>query len=196
MIKALLFGGVAALVFLGFFVPTFVLVFHGLAQKIQAASVDNSQFTASSDTQSAGTTATQSSHTPLALTSAPNTVMLNGKVFSADIVTSLASRELGLSYQQNLPANSVMLFVFPSASNWGIWMKGMNFPLDIFWLDKTGKVIYMKENVATSTYPTVFAPTSFSQAMYVIEADAGTAAATGVTVGTNVAIPPNLIAQN
>lgn len=196
MIKGLLFGGVAALIFLGFFIPTFVLVFHGLAQRAEVASVDSGQSVVVSPSQKNFSTTSNFITTSSGATNTEEIVTLGGKKFTADIVNTLASRELGLSYRPNLPANDIMFFVFPSASNWGIWMKAMNFPLDIFWLDSSGKVIYLKQNVSPTTYPAVFAPTSNAQALYVIEANAGTAAATDITLGSTVNFPPNLRAIN
>ncbi len=194
MNRALFFGGLTALVFLGFFVPTFILVFHGLATRAEVASVTSNQ---STTLPAPHLNATLSGTvTPATIVSAGDTVTLGGHTFNADIVADAASRELGLSYRQNLPADNVMLFVFPSVSNWGIWMKGMNFPLDIFWLDSQGRVIYLKQNVSTSTYPTVFAPTNSAGALYVIEANAGTAASLGVSVGSVVGLPAHLSATN
>jgi uncharacterized membrane protein (UPF0127 family) len=89
----------------------------------------------------------------------------------------------------------VMLFVFPAASNWGFWMKDTLIPLDMIWLDATGKVVYLQQNVATSTFPTVFAPPASSPALYVIETNAGVAAKLGVKIGSTISVPSGLVGE-
>ena len=178
MTRSLIFGSVAAFTFLGFFIPSFILVFNGLVKQAEVASAANTQLYSS----------TVSTPHP--------SIIISGKTFFADIADTEASLQLGLSNRQNLPSNHVMLFVFQTPSNWGIWMKDMHFPLDIFWLNATGTVVYLQQNVSPNTYPTIFAPPPSTPAAYVIEANAGTAAELGVHLNSIITIPSNLSFQN
>lgn len=75
-----------------------------------------------------------------------------------------------------------MLFVFPKDGLHGFWMKDTLVPLDIFWLDSKGQVVYIARDVATSTYPNVLYPAT--PARYVLETAAGFARARGIATGT------------
>ena len=78
---------------------------------------------------------------------------------------------LGLSGKIALPKNSAMLFVFDKPDTYGIWMKGMNFSLDIVWLDAQKNIVYSLSRVDPSTYPHVFYPPT--EALYVVEFPSG-----------------------
>ena len=99
-----------------------------------------------------------------------------------DFATTTAARELGLGGRRSIPSNYGMIFVFPSDSLYGFWMKDTLIPLDMFWLDPKGHVVYVARDVATSSYPNVFYPTV--PARYVLETVAGFARAHDVKIGT------------
>jgi uncharacterized membrane protein (UPF0127 family) len=123
-------------------------------------------------------------HKPSQNLSTPLTTMaeFGGVSLKIEYATSTVAREIGLSGKENLPDDYGMLFVFPKDDYYGIWMKDMIFPIDIFWLDNKGQVISVVHRVATSTYPTVFYPTA--QARYVLETVAGFAEANSIATGT------------
>ncbi len=81
------------------------------------------------------------------------------------------SRQTGLSDHECIPEKTGMLFVFEKADLHGIWMKDMNFPIDILWIDSTKKIIHIEENVDPNTYPKVFYPPT--PASYVLEVASG-----------------------
>jgi uncharacterized membrane protein (UPF0127 family) len=94
-----------------------------------------------------------------------------GNVFELAIADTPQLREQGLSYVINMQENEGMLFVFEDASTYGFWMKGMQFPLDIMWLNPEGVVVYLEENLSPDTYPETFAPNIPS--LYVLEMNVG-----------------------
>jgi uncharacterized membrane protein (UPF0127 family) len=60
---------------------------------------------------------------------------------------------------RSLVAGRALLMVFPSEDKWGIWMKNMNFPIDIVWLNKEKKCcIYKKFHLLMPT--TIYKPKS------------------------------------
>lgn len=80
-------------------------------------------------------------------------------------------REKGLGDRTSLDPRDAMLFVFQDNTRHFFWMKDMEFPIDIVWLNTDKKVIHIEKGVATSTYPNPFGPQDNSQ--YVIEYNAG-----------------------
>ncbi len=106
----------------------------------------------------------------------------SGEAISLAVADTDAARELGLGGRASMPDDEGMLFVFPEAGHYPFWMKGMEFPLDIVWVDSNWKVVYLKPDIATSTYPEFFVPQT--QAQYVIELNAGAAARAGIREGS------------
>lgn len=93
-------------------------------------------------------------------------------------------KRLGLSNKKSLPISGAMLFEFNTDDYHGIWMKEMNFSIDIIWLDLSKRVVHIEENVAPNTYPMVFTPTDPSR--YVIEFNAGYVASSGIEIGDSL----------
>lgn len=114
-------------------------------------------------------------------------MMIGGVAVEASVATTVADRVKGLSRTTQLPSNVVKLFVFDLDGPQSIWMKDMQYPIDIIWLDTEGKVVHIAPSVDPSTYPSSF----FSPvpARYVVEAGAGFAATHGVVLGTPVQLP-------
>lgn len=101
------------------------------------------------------------------------TLTLRDQAYQARIASTQAAREKGLSDVKSLGRTDAMLFVFDTDDKWGIWMKNMQIPIDIIWLDSNKQVVYMVKSADPSSYPyTVYAPTK--PARYVIELPSGT----------------------
>jgi uncharacterized membrane protein (UPF0127 family) len=115
---------------------------------------------------------------------ATTTVVINGQAFTMQIANTDAERTQGLSGDAPLAPNSGMLFVFPQLGNYGFWMKDMNFPLDIIWVDDHFQVTHIEQSLATSTYPTIYYPDADS--LYVLEVPAGTASRLDINVGDTI----------
>src|SRR4051812_8934615 len=63
------------------------------------------------------------------------TVHIGDGVFAARVARTNSEREKGLSGTHDLRSNQAMLFVYDTDDEWSIWMKEMNYPIDIIWLD-------------------------------------------------------------
>ncbi len=113
-------------------------------------------------------------------------ITIGGVSVSVEVADTASLREQGLSGRSDLPKGQGMLFVFDTDGAWGIWMKDMQFPIDIVWADASGTVITVAANVAPETYPEVFNPSA--PARYVLELPAGFAAAHGIVEGTVIKI--------
>ena len=99
----------------------------------------------------------------------------------AEISDNEIAREKGLSGRTSLDAGRGMLFSFVIPSMHGFWMKDMNFPIDIVWIDATHRVVGINDNLQPSSYPnTFFPPKNIS---FVLEINAGAAKEFGIKVG-------------
>ena len=106
---------------------------------------------------------------------------LGGETLQASIADTEPEREQGLSDTPYLPVGVVKLFVFDTAAPWAFWMKDMQYPIDIIWLDEQKTVIHIADNLAPETYPKAFSPSI--PARYVIETAAGVTAKIHLQVG-------------
>lgn len=104
----------------------------------------------------------------------------------ASVADDIASRIKGLSDTPFLPDNVVKLFVFGSDGNHSIWMKDMNYAIDILWITNEGKIVHIEENISPDTYPESFS--SPTLAWYVIEANAGFVSTNGIELGDEVVL--------
>lgn len=104
------------------------------------------------------------------------TIKIRDMVFNVEIADTNAERMLGLSGKEELEEGGGMLFVFKKEGYYGIWMKDMKFSIDVAWLDKDKKIIYIENAVRPETYPKIFyAQKNGTPAinMYVLETNAG-----------------------
>ncbi len=78
----------------------------------------------------------------------------NAEIFIAEVTTPAGFKK-GLSGQTSLGAKQGLLLLFPKSDHYGIWMKDMLFPIDVIWLDGQSRVLGVKENFLSTSYPEV-----------------------------------------
>ena len=119
----------------------------------------------------------------------PATVKMT--IGSTDVNTSIArswpERITGLSDTPYLPDDVVKLFMFDSSAFHSIWMKDMNYPIDIIWVNEEKEIVYIKKDARPESYPENF--TSGLPAMYVIETVSGFIENNQIKVGDLVILP-------
>jgi uncharacterized membrane protein (UPF0127 family) len=93
-------------------------------------------------------------------------------------------RTKGLSYRESLGNSQGMLFVFDKPDKHGIWMKGMNFPIDIIWIDSNLRVMDIAKDVSPVTFPKIFEPKD--AASFVLEVNAGFSEKNGIKIGSEL----------
>lgn len=114
-------------------------------------------------------------------------------VFDVDIADSMMSRMRGLSGRASLGENEGMYFIFSTSSRHGFWMKDMNFPIDIIWI-QGDTVIGYSDNAKPEPGTSMFALTVYypPQAVNrVLEVPAGTVAKRGIKIGARVEVVPS-----
>lgn len=102
----------------------------------------------------------------------------------AEVASSSAEQELGLSNRASLPADQGMLFTFRYPGDYGFWMKDMHFPIDMIWVLSNKKVAGITAAVPADSYPSVFYPPLAIS--YVLELNAGAAEKFGIATGTQL----------
>lgn len=111
-------------------------------------------------------------------------VVVGGNTVPVSIADTALLREKGLSDTVSLPRKTGKLFVFDLPGMYGFWMKDMQYPIDIIWIDESYNVVSVTENVGPETYPSVFYPDRSVQ--YVLEVNAYEAKTLGFYPGVIV----------
>ena len=97
----------------------------------------------------------------------------NNLCVQLEIADSEPSRARGLMFRPELPEKSGMLFIFPSEGIYSFWMKNTLIPLDIIWLDKDLRVVYIKSFVPPCKSYDCPSYNPEVKARYVLEVNAG-----------------------
>ena len=119
------------------------------------------------------------------VTAAPS-VKIGGEVIFVEVADTPELLALGLSYRKSLEDNVGMLFVFDSPRIPGFWMKEMNFPIDIIWINSNGEILEITENALPESYPQIFRPEN--EVSYVLEVNSGFVQKNNITAGNVVVI--------
>ena len=107
---------------------------------------------------------------------------LGDGTFNVKVASRDSDRTKGLSGVNTMSENQGLLMAFPYESDWGIWMKEMNFPIDIVWLNANKEVIYIVDNADPGgSTSIIFRPKH--PAKYVVELGAGIANKRSIKVG-------------
>ena len=99
-----------------------------------------------------------------------------------ELAESQGARGQGLGDRKSLPQDQGMFFIFEKSESHPFWMRDMQFPLDIIWLDENYKVVYIEKNIDPATYPKSFGPDIPTQ--YVLETNAGWTEKNKINVGS------------
>jgi uncharacterized protein len=106
------------------------------------------------------------------------TVKIDDIVLNVQIAETDSQKMRGLMFQNELPYDQGMIFVFDQEQVVPIWMLNMQFPLDIIWFDSSGNVVHIEKNVqpCKSAIETATCPVNNGdgkQAKYVLEVTSG-----------------------
>jgi len=106
------------------------------------------------------------------------TIKLDEHVLEVQIADTEPRRVRGLMFQEQLPYDQGMIFVFEEPGFYSLWMLNMQFPLDMIWFDSDGKVVYIDKNVppcksALETVTCTGNNSAENEAKYILEVTAG-----------------------
>ena len=99
------------------------------------------------------------------------TLTVGNTVLQVEIAETPQQQKIGLSHRKSLKQGRGMLFIFNTDGKHSIWMKDMQFPIDIVWIDVAMRVVHIEQTVTPETYPKPFR--SPTPARYVLEVPAG-----------------------
>jgi uncharacterized protein len=105
--------------------------------------------------------------------------------FTIEIADDPGERSRGLMFRQEMDKSHGMLFVFDESQPVGFWMKNTPLPLDLVFIGQDGKVRAIEKGEPFSEAP--IAPGEPVQ--FVLELNAGTAAAAGIEEGDLIRHP-------
>lgn len=100
-----------------------------------------------------------------------------------------AARRQGLSGVSSIEEDEGMLFIFEKEGDYLFWMKDMNFPIDIIWINDDLKIVHVEENVKPENFPVRYA--SPEPARLVLETNAFFAKTFNLREGDRVYVPEN-----
>ena len=112
-----------------------------------------------------------------------------GVVLTVEIADTPATRARGLMFRESLPELAGMLFVFPSETAGGFWMKDTPIPLDIAYLASDGEVLEIREGVPFNLM--ILSPAQPYR--FTLEVNGGWFARHGLGVGDRVGLPEGLV---
>ena len=116
-----------------------------------------------------------------------------GNTIYAEVADTQDKRAEGLMYRTSLAPDHGMIFLFPELGYYTFWMKNTKISLDIIWMEKNGKIIYIEPAVPICTRQDDGCPRyhSHKKSRYVLEINAGMAKKLDLSPGTllNLSFP-------
>ncbi len=116
-------------------------------------------------------------------------VSVNGETFKVEVADNDTEKQIGLSEKEDLKENEGMIFVFENPGMYSFWMKEMNFPIDIVYIngDKVTTVIpNAQPPVSENDELPIYQPESVSDR--ILEIKAGLASKHNIQKGSTVKI--------
>ena len=89
----------------------------------------------------------------------------------ADLARTPRERAKGLSGREGLAENEALILEFDEEDYHSIWMKDMNFSIDVIWINSQKEIVTIKSDVSPDSYPEYFSPAEPTK--YVLEVEAG-----------------------
>jgi uncharacterized membrane protein (UPF0127 family) len=114
-------------------------------------------------------------------------MVIAGTPYTLEVADNPDRREIGLMKRDSMPADHGMIFIFPGEQQLGFWMKNTRIPLDIIYLDASGKIV---STATMKPYDLANVP-SGAPAKYAIELNEGQVKQLNVKPGDVLSIPPD-----
>ena len=106
--------------------------------------------------------------------------------FRIEIARRPKQQAQGLMFRRRMATDAGMLFLFQSKKPVGMWMKNTYIPLDLIYIDGTGKIVGFHQRAVPQSLEVI---TSKQPVSAVLEVNAGTAARLQIVAGDRVLHP-------
>lgn len=106
--------------------------------------------------------------------------------FTVEVADDDQERGQGLMHRKSMAMSAGMLFIYPRPQQATFWMRNTLIPLDMIFLDATGRVSRIHENAIPLDDTTI---DGGSGVLAVLEINAGLAQAVGIDVGSHLRHP-------
>ncbi len=105
------------------------------------------------------------------------TIMVDDIVLEVQIADTKPRWIRGLMFQDQLPYDQGMIFVYNEPGVYSLWMLNMQFSLDMIWFDENGSIVHIEQDISPCKTPTEImacqsiVPSEYS--LYILEVTAG-----------------------
>jgi len=114
-------------------------------------------------------------------------VKIGNYTVTADLADTIPKKIKGLMGRKSLSENKGMLFIFDDDARPSIWMMNMSIPIDIIWIDASGKVTYIVKD-AQPCFMNCKTYTPDKDSKYVLEVSSNFTERHNVKIGTWIEI--------
>ncbi|HUT05440.1 MAG TPA: DUF192 domain-containing protein [Nitrosopumilaceae archaeon] len=105
------------------------------------------------------------------------TIKVDDFVLEVQVADTEPRRIRGLMFQEQLPFDQGMIFVFNEPGIYSLWMLNMQFPLDMIWFDENGSIVHLEQDIPPCKSATeIMACQSIvpsGDALYILEVTSG-----------------------
>lgn len=117
-----------------------------------------------------------------------NKVCVNNNCFEVEVALTLREKSRGLMFKQELAENAGMFFIYDKEDIYSFWMKNMNFPLDIIWINRDKKIVHIEKNLQPCQDDNCQGVKSKEKAMYILEINSGLTEKLKIKEGDSIVI--------
>lgn len=108
--------------------------------------------------------------------------------YKIKIADNYTSREKGLMFVENMPANEGMIFIYENVSLRRMWMKNTYIPLDMIFVSEDMKILHIHKNAKPEDETII---SSLVPVKYTIELNAGEVEKKNIKIGQEIEIINN-----
>jgi len=105
------------------------------------------------------------------------TIMIDDTVIEVQVADTEPRRIRGLMFQDPLPFDKGMIFVFDESGVYSLWMLNMQFSLDMIWFNQEGTIVHIEKNIPPCKTPMeIMSCQSIvpsGEALYILEVTSG-----------------------
>ncbi len=102
-----------------------------------------------------------------------NQVCFQDHCLSVEVVEKEKELERGLQLRESLSKDAGMLFIFRKTAIYPFWMKDTKIPLDMIWINRDQRIVYIEKNVPPCQNDPCPVYTPSQEALYVLEINGG-----------------------